>query len=400
MRLGVQAFLKCRGDARLADAGLARDQHDLAVARLGARPAAQQQVDLLVAADQRGQRRSAQCLEPARHDTLTQHLPTAHRLGVAVRVDCAEIAAVEQIADQTPGGRVDRHRVRLRRYLQPRGQVGGVADNLVVPALADRDEIANDDHARRDADPAPHRHLGAGSQGPDRRTQFEPGADRLLGVVFVRRGIAEKDEHVIPEMPGDEPVVAADRLRDAALKGADRLAQVFETHAVGSRRHADQFARHGGDLPTFGFTMPDRCGVRRGVDLRRRRYDAILLFGDDRPDETIAAAGHGLDPAVAAGRLTQHPAQRRDLHGEVALLDRLAGPRGLDQRVLRNHCAGPFDQCPQQGDRSPPERYGLAAAEQQVVLRVQAKWTQVVGVHYVSMLIAFQGNFLSFSDRL
>ena len=83
------------------------------------------------------------------------------------------------------------------------------------------------------------------SQGPDRRTQFEPGADRLLGIVFVRRGVAEKDERGTPEMPGDESVVAIDRLRDAALKGADRLAQVFEIHAVGCRRYADQFARHG-----------------------------------------------------------------------------------------------------------------------------------------------------------
>jgi hypothetical protein len=183
-----------------------------------------------------------QCLEPALDGTLSQHLPQAHRLGFAAGFDRTEIAAVEQIADQTPGGGVDRHRVRLRRHLQPRGQVGGVADNLVVPALAGRDEIANDDHARRDADPAPHRRLDAGSQGPDRCAQFEPGADRLLGIVFVRRGIAEKDEQIIPEMPGDEPVVAGDRLRDAALKGAYRLALIFETHASGYCRRADQFA--------------------------------------------------------------------------------------------------------------------------------------------------------------
>ena len=63
--------------------GFAGDQHDLAVARLGARPAAQQQVDLLVAADQPGQRRSAQCLEPARDDARTQHLPGRHRPGDA-----------------------------------------------------------------------------------------------------------------------------------------------------------------------------------------------------------------------------------------------------------------------------------------------------------------------------
>ena len=58
---------------------------------------------------------------------------TAHRLGCRWFVDRAEIAAVEQVADQTSGGRLDRHRVRLRRYLQPRGQVRRVADNLGGP---------------------------------------------------------------------------------------------------------------------------------------------------------------------------------------------------------------------------------------------------------------------------
>ena len=62
------------------------------------------------------------------------------------------------------------------------------------------------------------------SQGADRRAQFEPRTDRLLGVVFVRRGIAKQDEHGIAETADDEPVVAIDRLRDATLKGADRVA--------------------------------------------------------------------------------------------------------------------------------------------------------------------------------
>jgi len=51
--LGVQALRQCRGDARLANTGFARDQHDLAVPGLDARPKAQQQVDFFVASDQR-----------------------------------------------------------------------------------------------------------------------------------------------------------------------------------------------------------------------------------------------------------------------------------------------------------------------------------------------------------
>ena len=51
MGLGAEALFQLCGDARLADAGLAGDQHDLAVSRLGARPAPQQEVDFLFATD-------------------------------------------------------------------------------------------------------------------------------------------------------------------------------------------------------------------------------------------------------------------------------------------------------------------------------------------------------------
>jgi hypothetical protein len=39
VRLEVEAFFQLRGDARLADARFAGDQHDLTVAGLGAGPA-------------------------------------------------------------------------------------------------------------------------------------------------------------------------------------------------------------------------------------------------------------------------------------------------------------------------------------------------------------------------
>jgi len=115
MRLGAEAFFEGCGEARLADAGFARDQHDLAVAGLGARPAPQQQVDLLVAADERRQRRPAQSLEPALDGAFPKHVPTAHRFAARSGFHCAEIAAVEQVADQTPGGPPDHHCVRLCR---------------------------------------------------------------------------------------------------------------------------------------------------------------------------------------------------------------------------------------------------------------------------------------------
>jgi hypothetical protein len=61
------------GEARLADAWLARDQDDATFAGLGLFPAPRQWRRLLV--DERGQCRSAQNLEPARDTAWTQYLP-------------------------------------------------------------------------------------------------------------------------------------------------------------------------------------------------------------------------------------------------------------------------------------------------------------------------------------
>src|SRR6516165_268994 len=83
MRLAAEPLLQSGHNARLADAGLSGDEHDLTVPCLGARPATQQQVDLLVAANQRAQRRAAQRLETACNDTLSQHLPAADRRAAA-----------------------------------------------------------------------------------------------------------------------------------------------------------------------------------------------------------------------------------------------------------------------------------------------------------------------------
>jgi hypothetical protein len=80
--------------------------------------------------------------------------------------------------------------------------------------------------------------------------------------------VTEQNEHVIPEMPGNEPAVAAGCLRDATLKVRHRLAQVFKAHAVGSLHHADQFAGRSDDLATLGFTMLGRRGFSRGADCR------------------------------------------------------------------------------------------------------------------------------------
>ena len=54
-------------------------------------------------------------------------------------------------------------------------------------------------------------------------------------MVLVRLGVTEQDECVTGEIPIHEPLVALDSLRDAALKIADRLAQIFKSRTVRPR---------------------------------------------------------------------------------------------------------------------------------------------------------------------
>src|SRR5437762_8658303 len=100
MRLGAEPLRQYRREARLADAGFTGDQDHLAIPRLSARPAAQQKVDLLVAADQRGQRRSTQRLEAALDDTGAQYSPGHHRLGDALDFNRTEITDLKEPAHQ------------------------------------------------------------------------------------------------------------------------------------------------------------------------------------------------------------------------------------------------------------------------------------------------------------
>ena len=99
VRLAAQALEDGLGDPRLADAWLAREQDDRALSALRLLPAAQEQIDLLAAPDER-RRARAQRLEPALGGAHAQRLPCRDGLSEAFERDCPEIAVVEEAASQ------------------------------------------------------------------------------------------------------------------------------------------------------------------------------------------------------------------------------------------------------------------------------------------------------------
>ena len=102
------------------------------------------------------------------------------------------------------------------------------------------------------------------------------------------------------------------------------------------------------------------CGSGTGSGWRRPH---LPRFRDNRSDIAIAPARTGLDPTIAARNRTERPPHRRDLNCQVALLDGLAGPRGIDQGVLREPVRRAVQ--PTRATRRPPAdrapRLGLRA---------------------------------------
>src|SRR6516164_107977 len=130
-------------DPRFADTSFAGDQYDLVVASLGARPSAQQQLDFLVAADEPGECRSAQCLEPARNVPRQQYPPDPHRLGDALDLNRAEITVFEEIGNQPARASGYHDRIRLGQGLQTSGEVWRLADDRLLLRRSWGNQIAD-----------------------------------------------------------------------------------------------------------------------------------------------------------------------------------------------------------------------------------------------------------------
>jgi hypothetical protein len=83
----------------------------------------------------------------------------------------------------------------------------------------------------------------------DRVNDREPSAGRALGVILMRLGIAEINEHAVAHIFGDKTAKPGNGVGDRAVVAADQLAQVLGIKAGGQWRRADQIAEHHGQLP-------------------------------------------------------------------------------------------------------------------------------------------------------
>ena len=143
--LVLQQLTQAPRQPRLADARLAGQEDHSAAAGLRLPPAIEEQLHLRHASDQRRQpgclaRRKAAFHAAAR----PQHSPGRHRCPESLEVVGAEVGKLEQVANQPPGARADHDRPGVRQGLQPRGEIGRLADHGLLPRRTLADELADD----------------------------------------------------------------------------------------------------------------------------------------------------------------------------------------------------------------------------------------------------------------
>ena len=291
MRLLRDTLLHRFGQPRFTDARLGGDQHGAPFAGFRLVPSAQQQLDLLVAADQR-RRARAQRFEPAADFAFGQHLEGMRRSGKSLERLRAEIAQLEQAADVAARRLGDHDAVGRGKRLQARGKVRSFADDRLFLRGAGADQIADHGQSGGNAEPNPKalrqvemRH------GLD---DGETGTHRLLGILLMGMRIAEIGEDAVAHIFCDKAAAPRQNVGDAGVVLGDDLTQVLRVEPRRQFGRADQVAEHDGEEAAFRARRFGRLG-RGGAGVggargRRRRRGRTVLECLDRRQQFAPVA--------------------------------------------------------------------------------------------------------------
>ena len=280
---------------RLADPGLADQQHRLALDAPRLPPALQQERQLLVAADHGRRAARPAGLEAAVGGALARDPERRHVVDEALEAGRAERAQPEHLAEQPAGAVRDHHGAGLGRLLQPGGQVRRLADHHLLPGGALADQVADDHEPGRDPDPRRERLPGRGGEPGDGLRDRQAGPHGALGVVLVRPGPAEVGQHAVAHQLGHVPVDARDLTRDRVLVRPQDLAHVLRIEAARERGRADEVDEHHRELPALGPGGRRRHRARRGtgINVAGRRRPAVGAQGVDGVEQPAPVADDG-----------------------------------------------------------------------------------------------------------
>jgi len=227
MRLAGDALGESCRKAGLADTRLARDQHDLPFAPPGEALAFQQEIELVLAADEIAQTRCADRLEAALGIGHALDRPRRDRRGNTLDLVQTEVAQTEQIAEQPARGGANDDRPGLGQGLKAGRKVRRFSDHGVLAQRTLAAEVADYHQAARDADANRKRFRGARLEPPNRGNDIEARPHGSLGIVFVRAGIAEIGQYPVAPDLGKEAVIRSRNTGASGVIGIDHGAHVL-----------------------------------------------------------------------------------------------------------------------------------------------------------------------------
>ena len=148
----------------------------------------QQEIDLVLAANEVRQTRRATRLEAALGSQQTLDRPCRDRPGNTLDLVLAEVAQTEQIAEQPARGGGDDDHPRIGQGLKAGCKVRRVPDHSMLPQRTLAAEVADHHQAGRDANADRERFPGARLEPRNSGNDIEPRPHGSLGIVFVRDG--------------------------------------------------------------------------------------------------------------------------------------------------------------------------------------------------------------------
>src|SRR5215468_4358371 len=187
----------------------------------------QQEVEIVLAADEIGQTCRADRLEAALGIGYALDRPCRDRLGNTLELVRAEVAQTEQITEQPAGGRRDDDRPGLGQSLKAGRKVrrlpdhGVLAQRILAAKVADHYDAARDADAYRERLPGARLELGNGGN------DIEPRPHGSLGIVFMREGIAEIGQYSVAPELGKEAVIRSRNTGAGGVIGIDHSAHVL-----------------------------------------------------------------------------------------------------------------------------------------------------------------------------
>ena len=305
--------------ARLADAGDARDEHEpCGVAVGGAVEVLLDEAKVVVTAEKR-------CLEHtralrARHGRDDPgRLEEPDRGGLALQLVLAGVDVGDRGRRRRPRHLVDVAAAGRGCGLDARRGVDPVADDEALLRSLGRGDAAGDD-----ADPSLEIGPALRAVAGDGGDELEAGPDRPLGVVLLRdRGAPDRHDGVADELLHDASVPVDDGPGELEVTG-EEIPYFFGIVALGERREADQVAEEDRHVPQLGARFARRHGRR-----------AEILAGDGRRRGTLAAVHRRTaDPAEGLARRHEGAARATGArHRRAALLAELTV--GRDLRITR-----------------------------------------------------------------